>query len=559
MPSAAPAAQRRWCQLSGPTLLSLGVCFLFNIWLLAPTKSDHLKHHHHHSAPDAGKWARCPEQPKPLHPAMAWNMTEEEKKTSIDRFARAVQIPTQSYDDNGEPNEDPRWKPFFDFQTYLKDTFPLAHEKGNVEYINTLGILNTFRGSDPSLKPLVLMSHYDVVPAPESTFDRWTYPPFSGHNDGRDIWGRGASDDKTLLVAQWEAITHLLESGWEPRRTVILSHGFDEEEVSARRGQGQIAPLLEERYGKDGIFMLVDEGSGTTEDWYGGAFALPGMGEKGYLDIRISVGTPGGHSSVPPTQTGIGIMSDIVIAMEANPFETKLTPESPYLTSLMCAAEHAPSFPSKYAKLLRHPRDWPKLASLLSSSSASEKAMISTTQAVDVISGGVKVNALPELVTALVNYRIDFSESINSTQRHVERVLRKEAKKMGLDFYGFSQDRGKSGKYVAVEIFGPALEPAPRSPMEGEAWELFAGTVRAVFNDKHGKPMTVAPSASTGNTDCKMYYNLTKNIYRFMGSPASLDRASGIHTVNERASIEGHYSVVRWIHALVQNVDASLA
>jgi Gly-Xaa carboxypeptidase len=69
-----------------------------------------------------------------------------------------------------------------------------------------------------------------------------------------------------VLTKAGEAITHLLENGWEPRRTVILSHGFDEEEVSARRGQGQIAPLLEERYGKDGIFMLVDEGSGTTED-----------------------------------------------------------------------------------------------------------------------------------------------------------------------------------------------------------------------------------------------------------------------------------------------------
>lgn len=57
--------------------------------------------------------------------------------------------------------------------------------------------------------------------------------------------------------------------------------------------------------------MLVDEGSGTTDDvsfhfpgrrifanlqWYGGAFAQPGMGEKGYLDIRISVGTAGGVS-----------------------------------------------------------------------------------------------------------------------------------------------------------------------------------------------------------------------------------------------------------------------
>ena len=49
------------------------------------------------------------------------------------------------------------------------------------------------------------MSHYDVVPAPSSTFDRWTYPPFSGHNDGEYIWGRGAADDKTLLVAQCES------------------------------------------------------------------------------------------------------------------------------------------------------------------------------------------------------------------------------------------------------------------------------------------------------------------------------------------------------------------
>lgn len=73
-------------------------------------------------------------------------------------------------------------------------------------------------------------------------------------------------DHITPADVSGEAVSHLLEHGFQPRRTLILSHGFDEEEVSARRGQGHIAPLLEERYGKDGIFMLVDEGSGTTED-----------------------------------------------------------------------------------------------------------------------------------------------------------------------------------------------------------------------------------------------------------------------------------------------------
>lgn len=61
-------------------------------------------------------------------------------------------------------------------------------------------------------------------------------------------------------------MNHLLETGWRPRRTLILSHGFDEEEVVARRGQGHIAPLLEKRYGKDSILMVIDEGTEWTDD-----------------------------------------------------------------------------------------------------------------------------------------------------------------------------------------------------------------------------------------------------------------------------------------------------
>jgi Gly-Xaa carboxypeptidase len=63
-----------------------------------------------------------------------------------------------------------------------------------------------------------------------------------------------------------EAITKLLSDGFVPRRTIILSHGNDEEEVFARRGQGHIAPFLEERYGKDGLLMVIDEGSGNKDD-----------------------------------------------------------------------------------------------------------------------------------------------------------------------------------------------------------------------------------------------------------------------------------------------------
>ncbi|WRT67354.1 uncharacterized protein IL334_004325 [Kwoniella shivajii] len=507
---------------------------------------------------DLKKWSQCPKQPKPLHPNSTWELTDEERQKVIDVYSQAVQIPTESFDDNGEPNEDPRWAPFFDFQKWLKDTFPLAHEKAKIEYINTLGIIATFEGTDPSLKPLLLMSHYDVVPAPSDTFDRWTYPPFSGHNDGKYIWGRGASDDKPLLVAQWEAITNLYENGFDPRRTIIFSHGNDEEEVFARRGQGHIAPFLEERYGKDGLLMVIDEGSGTLDDFYGAPFAIPGMGEKGYMDIVISVGTAGGHSSVPPVHSGIGIMSQILTALEDNPFPTKLTPASPFLTSLQCALAHSPSLPKSYSKLLKTegPLSYPKLAKTLSEESLSRKAMVGTTTAVDVINGGVKVNALPELVISKINFRIDFTESIKSTQDHVNKLASAIAAKNDLQFYGFKnmskEDLG--GKYVSIDLLGLPLEPAPRTPAEGGVWDLFAGTIKAVIPGPNGEERIVTPYHSTGNTDCKMYYNLTKNVYRFMGSSAS--SGFNAHTVDEKFAIEGYLQIIKWIHAIIQNSDS---
>lgn len=87
-----------------------------------------------------------------------------------------------------------------------------------------------------------------------------------------------------------EALTKLLENPeFSPRRTLIFAHGFDEEEVGARQGAGRIAPFLEERYGKDGVLLLVDEGTGTVDGLWGSAWALPANAEKGYLDVKVGL------------------------------------------------------------------------------------------------------------------------------------------------------------------------------------------------------------------------------------------------------------------------------
>ena len=248
----------------------------------------------------------------------------------------------------------------------------------------------------------------------------------------------------------------------------------------------------------------------------------------------------------------------------------------------MCFAKYAPSFPPAQAKLLRSegPSSWPELAKRIASTSWQDRAKFGTTTAIDVIHGGVKVNALPELVTALVNFRIDFAESVLTTQQHVAGILEKVATRNGLPFSaweGKDGDKDMGGRYVTVEVMGVPLEPAPRSPTTGGVWELFAGTVKWVnsvslgclfdgrnnsglcFPDRtvlsapshrsprRESPCLLAPTvrsadrcASSGNTDCKMYYNLTKNVYRFMGAPAG----SGHNAVGNPAlgSQPGEYS-----------------
>ena len=254
---------------------------------------------HDHHVPSSNSHCR---QVAPLHPpedkvldhVFEHINTETFRNASIARHSGAVQIPTESFDDMGPIGQDERWEIMYSFENYLQQTFPKLHATLRKENVNTHGLLYTWQGTDDTLKPLILMAHQDVVPVPASTVDSWTHPPWSGDYDGKYIWGRGSSDCKNQLIAIMEVIELYVAAGWEPRRTIIVSLGFDEE-VSGPQGAGHLAPFLLDRYGKDSIAAIVDEGNGYGHS-YGGVFAAPGVGEKGYIDVHVTVRMPGGHS-----------------------------------------------------------------------------------------------------------------------------------------------------------------------------------------------------------------------------------------------------------------------
>lgn len=104
--------------------------------------------------------------------------TEASRKQQVERISAAVRCPTESFDDNGDVDVDPRWKTFDKFHEVLKDLFPLIHNRAKIDKVNRYGLLYTLKGTSSSLKPIMLTAHQDVVPA--SSLSKWTHAPLVG-------------------------------------------------------------------------------------------------------------------------------------------------------------------------------------------------------------------------------------------------------------------------------------------------------------------------------------------------------------------------------------------
>ncbi|TIB10527.1 hypothetical protein E3P89_02783 [Wallemia ichthyophaga] len=503
---------------------------------------------------------QCPAQAPSLpSPAIPFRVPDG----SIERWSESVTYPTISYDDFREPGNDTRYDTFPPFYAFLQRAFPAVHATLSHETVNHYGNLYEWRGSDASLKPLILMAHADVVPVDPTSVDRWDAPPFSGHIDP-DGWvhGRGAGDCKNLLLSIYEVIEGLINAGFTPRRTIILSFGFDEE-ISGPRGAKHLSERIHDKYAtsdsdSDIAIAVLDEGGLLDLHSHSTPFALPAVKEKGYLDVKVSVATRGGHSSIPPPHTSIGYLAQLIAHMEAHPHAPHLAVENPFTTHLQCLLEHSPASLDAIDPHLRqqlpNTRLWGEAARTVAEHDVRDRYLIQTSQAADLIAGGVKVNALPEVAFAVFNQRIDVAGSVHGLKEHLTSLLQPYAEELGMAFVGFDGklvgDAELGVGTVQVEVFGSPLDPAPNTPTSGHVWDTLVGSLRNVF----GGDLVVSPHLMAGNTDTRHYWRLTRNIFRFEAFDASLTK--DIHTVNERVHKDAHIQSMSFLHQFIQQLDS---
>lgn len=302
--------------------------------------------------------------------------------------------------------------------------------------------------------------------------------------------------------------------------------------------------------------MVLDEGGMGLTTVGDVVYARPGVAERGYMDAELILEVQGGHSSQPPAHSGIGIMAEMIMALEEYPYAPMLTAQNPLKRYLECQAKFSPREiePWLLDELLDE-EDGTKIGRRLSEARGPMvRFSMQTSQAVDIIRGGDKVNALPETVTTIVNYRIAPHNSLVGVKSRISQLLGAIAHDHGLKLQDFHHNDEQSATETNTSSGTLALRslndlpPSPITPtdLDNKAWHLFSATIRQVFENTttlDGRTVVPVGDIMQGNTDTIHYWNLTPNIYRF--SPAREGTRLGIHTIDERVDMTAHAEGMR--------------
>lgn len=467
------------------------------------------------------KTTRLP-APAPAAAAGADRVTVD-SATAATRLAGAVRFKTVSFASGG-PIDTAAFKGLHEF---FAKAFPKVHGTLTREVLGGLSLLYTWKGADPSLAPVVLMGHMDVVPVPEPNLKDWKHDPFSGDVAEGFVWGRGTLDDKSTTLAVLEAAENLIASGYVPPRTIYFSFGHDEEN-GGRYGARTLVDTLVARGVKPAL--ILDEGgfmaSGVIPGMKGTA-AIVGIAEKGYISLRLRAQAQGGHSSMPTQRTAVGALSRAVAALEANPFPYSLTP--PVRGMLESAAPYLGFLPRMALANL-----WltePLIVRAMAGNPYSA-AMIHTTTSPTMLSAGVKDNVLPPEASAVVNFRILPGETIATVEDRVRRVI-------------------ADSQIVVEPIDNVGVDPSPVSDVSSGAYQAISNAIRSM---SPGVQVPVIPYVVMGGTDAKYWGKHSDRAFRFLAIPMVEGDQARVHGLNERVSVAGYTSSVNFFATLLRNL-----
>ncbi|MBR5125177.1 MAG: M20/M25/M40 family metallo-hydrolase [Oscillospiraceae bacterium] len=436
-----------------------------------------------------------------------------ELKIAEEKLGAMIRIPTVSRHEHEDLSQ------FYLYHQELEKLFPLLHEKLEKTVLNGT-LLYRWKGSDPEKLPVLFMGHQDVVPA---TDEGWSVPAYSGVVKDGCLYGRGALDCKGTMYVQMQAVEELLGEGFVPPCDVYLEYSINEE----TGGDGAAAAMRHLRDQGIRFAFVLDEGGAVIDEAVPGMnkpYAVVGVTEKGYMDVKITARGKGGHSSTPPRNTPAARLFAFASEIERKrPFRKKMIPEVKEMFRQMAPAF---SFPLRF--LLGNL--WltqPLVMAVMPVVSPFGEALMATTCCFTMMKGSDAANVIPKEPYLIANLRC----SVHQNCEESLNVLKQYGKKYDLDF----------------EVL-LSRDASPVSDIHSAAYGFIENTIRAHFPDAG-----VAPYLIMGGTDCRHFHALSDTALRFCPVRMTNEQNASCHAVDENVTLASLAEGVRFYKRLLKD------
>jgi acetylornithine deacetylase/succinyl-diaminopimelate desuccinylase-like protein len=249
--------------------------------------------------------------------------------------------------------------------------------------------------------------------------------------------------------------------------------------------------------------------------------------EKVYMDLRLEVRNPGGHSSLPVRDNAIYRLSAALSRLAAYEFPPRLNEVTRAYFSRAAAA--APDTIAARMRMVGETGDTTAMRRL-SAGSAWFNAVLRTTCVATRLEGGHANNALPQTATANVNCRMLPDDRPDDVVEAIRRVVADTA--------------------VHVTVTLEAV-PSPPSPLVPEVLDPVDSITASMWPGS-----AVVPSMETGATDGLFFRNAGIPVYGVSGVALDEDDIRA-HGQDERIRVEAFYGGLEFTWRLVQALAAA--
>jgi len=374
--------------------------------------------------------------------------------------------------------------------------------------------------------PVIVMGHMDVVGVVR---EKWTVDPFAAEIRDGVLYGRGAIDDKGMLIANVQAMKALqrhARAGGKVSRDVIFVANADEEAGGAL-GMGW---LLEHHPDAIEAEYALNEGGRTRVMSNGKKYVALQMAEKVSHVVLMTATGPDGHGAIPLEGTAIERLGRALAIAGAHREPTVLLPTTT-------------RFFSELSKVWPDQREARAMADVSSGDAARVERGAAVLRAIPtldavlrngisltIVEGGIRSNVIPSEATATLNIRTLPGQSIDSVVAHLETAV------------------DDSLVTFRIETRG---EESP--PMSAEN-EFFAAVEQAA---KTMDPtITVVPYLSTGATDSADLRRAGIKAYGLLPFPLEMPDEERMHGNDERLPLDAFAFGIGFVTGIVQALVA---